>query len=230
MAHLGFHIVSQRMENKDMPGKDKTGPGEEDRRESKQTDEAVEEEALKKWSGKSKLERTLQLGARGPLQLRRKERQHHLGEFRERVIRALTVGQVEEKGTYPEILEAMDHPQAAKLVVSRNADLSAASEYIKAAKEKGLHFTTVDSPSFKGELGLVVAANAAADVSQIAVPSRKEKLKAAGIPEEIIAAAGEKICSRCYDLIRERVPEERLNYREQGFFDRLWGHKCPCGG
>ncbi len=191
--------------------------------------EAVEREALQKWSGKSKLEKTLQAGARGPFQLRRKERQHHLGEFRERLIRALTVEQVEGNGTYPEILEAMSHPRASKLVVSRAVELTAASEYIREAREKGLSFTTVDSPSFKGELGLVVAADDAVNEAEIAVPSRKKKLKAKGLPEELIEAVGESLCNRCYELIRERAPEELANYKKQGFFDRLFGSKCPCG-
>lgn len=188
----------------------------------------VEKESRASFARKSALDQALHAGLHGSPQLRKKERRRHLGQFRERIIKALTFEQIEEMGTYPEIAEALQDPRAKRIVISRQADLKAASEYIRLARESGILFTTVDSPKYSGELGLVVVADEAVQVADISVPSRRKRLQTKGLPEMLIDAVGEKICPRCYRLIEELAPEEKINYRKQSFFDRLLGSNCPC--
>src|SRR5690554_959904 len=95
---------------------------------------------------RSELEERLLQGIHGKKELKQEERNRYLGEYEERVIRYLTREQVREKGIYPEILAAMRHPAARKLIVDRNIKLGAANEYIKLARENGLQFKRVYSP------------------------------------------------------------------------------------
>lgn len=197
----------------------------------KEKDRNPNSESLGRFSEKSLLEQTLLIGQNGPLQLRKEERNQFLGEFRERVLKALTFAQIEEEGTYPEILAALKDSRAKKLIISRKADLSAAAEYIALAKEQNVSFTTVDSPDFKGEIGLVVVSDEAVDVPDISVENRKDRLQKIGIPEKLIAAVGKPICSDCMRLLQEKAPEEVKRYRLIGFWEKVAGQKCPaCHG
>ncbi len=192
--------------------------------------DAVDREARSSFARKSAMEQALQVGMHGVPQLRKKERSQHLGQLRERILKALTYEQIEERGTYPEIAEALEDPRARRLVISSQADLQAASEYIHLARESGVLFTKVDSHKYSGEWGLVVVSEEAVDVEDISVPLRRERLRAKGLPEELIDAVGGKICARCFRLLEERAPEEQINYRKQSFFDRPLGAKCWCNG
>lgn len=178
--------------------------------------------------GKSSLEKAVLAGIYGPPELKKAERQYYLGQFRERVIRVLTFEQIAEPDTYPEIREAMAHPLARRLIISRRAILPASNEYLHLARLLDLAFTTVDSPEYKGPVGLVVAADEAADVKEITVPSRRERLLAAGVPEAVIEAVGQSLCKPCLELLTEKAPQEVKNYRKENIIDRLLGTQCPC--
>lgn len=181
-----------------------------------------------KLTDKTPLEQKLLTGIHGVPQLKREERQHLLGQFRERVIKVLTFAQVVEPGTYAEIQEAMTHPKARRLLISRRADLSAAAEYISLARRRGLSFATVDLPEFRGPIALVVAATEAVDVEDITVPDRTQRLLAAGIPLAVIKARGQALCKPCLDLLAAAAPEELVNYKKQTLLNRLLGNQCPC--
>lgn len=179
-------------------------------------------------SDKSSLEKALLAGIYGPPELKKEERQYLLGQFRERVIKVLTFEQIAEPGTYPEIKEAMAHPLARRLIISRRAKLPASNEYLHLARQYHLAFTTVDSPEYKGPVGLVVAADQAVDIKEITIPSRKERLLAAGVPLAVIDSTGQGLCKACLDLLAKQAPEEIKNYRRANLLDRLLGHQCPC--
>ncbi|HOB35332.1 MAG: YueI family protein [Firmicutes bacterium] len=181
-----------------------------------------------KFTEKSLLEQKVLTGLHGAPQLKREERQRYLGQFRERVIKVLTVEQINEPGIYEEIRAAMAHPKARKLLISSRADLAEAAEYIRLARQHNLSFTVVNLPEYKGPIGLVVAADEAVDVEDIAVPDRTERLLAAGVPLEVIHSRGQPLCRECMELLRRADPAEVKNYRKLTFLDRLLGHRCPC--
>lgn len=177
---------------------------------------------------KSELEQILLTGIHGTPELKREERRLLLGIFRERVLKTLTFAQIAEPGTYPEINDAIRDPRAKRLLISRKANLAAAAEYIRLAREQGLAFTTVDSPEYKGNVGLVVAAEEAVDVEDITVPDRSQILQRLGIPQSIINAKGKKICPQCWNLLKEKAPQELNNYKKMSWLDKLLGIECSC--
>jgi uncharacterized protein YueI len=177
-------------------------------------------------TGKTDLEQTLRFGMHGPPELKREEKKHFLGQFRERVLIALTFGQIAEKGTYPAVERAIRDPRARRLVISGQADLEAAREYIQLASTHNLSFTTTSSPDFQGEIGLVVVAGVAVDLAEVLVEDRAQALAQKGLPPALVEAVGEKICPSCSRLIREKAPEEATNYRRLGLMDRILGVPC----
>ena len=187
----------------------------------------IEQESMKKQQQKSELERTAAAGINGGPKIKQNEKNKFLGEFKERVLIALTLEQVEERGTYQEVEEAMQDSEAKKLILDRSVDMSRARDYIKLAEQNDLSFKKIEAGNFVGDIALVVVSDHAVHKENIYVKSRTERLKEKGIPLELIKARGEKICKECYNLIKEKAPKELDNYQQMSWFDKLIGEKCP---
>lgn len=172
------------------------------------------------------LEQTLRFGMHGPPELKKEEKKLFLGQFRERVLIALTFSQIAEKGMYPAVEQAIRDPRARRLVISAQADLEAAREYIQLAAAHNLSFTTTSSPDFQGEIGLVVVAAVAVGQEEVLVADRAQVLAQKGLPPSLVEAVGEKVCPTCYNLIQEKAPEETANYRRLTLMDRILGAPC----
>lgn len=176
----------------------------------------------------SKLEEKVNEGLYGKKEIKREEKNRFLGEFKERVIRYLTYDQVLEKGTYPEILAAIRHPEAKKLVINRKVELDSAWDYIKLAKDNNLLFKKIDSPDLKGDVALVVVSDHKVEVEEKEVISRKEKLQNKGISDLIIDNVGAHLCAKCWNELEEKAEEELVNYKKIGLLAGLLGTKCIC--
>lgn len=190
-------------------------------------DEEIEQEAIIN-QDKSKLEQKVSAGVQGGYEIKKGEKRRFLGEFRERVIKVLTFAQINESGVYPEILEAIKDPEAEKLIVSRRANLNAAKEYIELARENKLSFKKIDSPAFKGDIGLVVVSEQAVNESDIKVIDKKKKFKQLGLPVNLLKKIGDKICASCYQQIKEKAPEELVNFKKRSWIDDLFASPCVC--
>ncbi|MFP4016868.1 MAG: YueI family protein [Halanaerobiales bacterium] len=177
---------------------------------------------------KSNLEEKVLEGVHGKKELKKSEKDRYLGEFEERVIRYLTMDQLLEKGVYPEIIDAVRHPEAKRLIIDRKADLSAANDYVKLASANNLTFKRVDSPELKGDIALVVVSDHAVDVDNRKVLSRARRLKDKGISDRIIENPGAKLCKDCWKELNDKAAEELVNYKKITAFDKMTGTKCVC--
>lgn len=184
-----------------------------------------ERDRIKGIVSKDKLEQYLIKG-QGISELKKEEKALFLGQFRERILKALTIPQLQEPGTYKEIEEAIKDTRASKLIINRRADLKKAAEYIRLAKANNVSFTTIEGESIKGTLGLVVAADYAIDVEDILIKDRRDKLLSAGLPEALVDNPGQKLCKDCYEKLRKLAPQELKNYKPITLLDRLTGTKC----
>lgn len=175
---------------------------------------------------KSELEQHVELGAFGAPELKRSEKNRYLGEFRERVIKALTVEQVEEPGVYPEIMDALKDSRAKKLILRRDVEMNRAKDYIELARHQGVAFKRVDSPKLKGEIGLVIVSDDAVDEPVIEVMTREEKMLALGLSKELVYAVDAKLCAKCWKQIESLCPEELINYQRISWIESITGIKC----
>ncbi|MDF2922924.1 MAG: hypothetical protein K0R57_1838 [Paenibacillaceae bacterium] len=189
-------------------------------------DDQAKRDAWSGLAGKSELERTLHAGIQGAPELRGDEKAHYLGEFRERVLVALTRQQAGESVPYQEVEAALKNPRAALMVAHGQLGDKALSKYKKLAQAYGRVVTIRQDASFVGETGLIVAADTAVDLEQVHVEDRRERLLKKGLPEQLIQATGAAICKECWTLLQQRAPEELENYRMLNPISRLFGEKC----
>lgn len=190
-------------------------------------DEEIEEEAILN-QDKSELEQTASAGIHGGFELKKSEKRRFLGEFKERVIKALTFNQIAEPGVYPEILAAIRDLEAEKLIINRQVDVKAAKEYIDLARKNGLSFKKVASDKFKGDIGLVVVSDEAVNSEEIRVRNKEKKFKELNLPVELIDEVDKKICADCYTEIADKAPEELVNFEKMDWFDKLFQTTCFC--
>lgn len=126
-----------------------------------------EKERLKNLAAKSELEQTIAVGIHGTPELKYEEKRRHLGEFRERVLKLLTKGQVMENKIYQEIVEALQDQRATKMLIHGDIAYRFRSKYQKIANELKKPYTIVHDPELKGDVGLVIASDQAVDVEDI---------------------------------------------------------------
>lgn len=183
-----------------------------------------------RWAeGKSGLEKALHMGIHGAPELRKEEKEYYLGEFRERVMKVLTKRQMQDNEVINEIKETLLDPRAARIIIDGSVPDRHNDKYEKLAASMGKASTTRRDANFKGDVGLAVVSEQAVDFSdeQISVTTWTESMLQKGIPDRIIAAAGSKLCKACYELVREKAPEELGRYRQLSTLEKLMGMKCP---
>ncbi|WP_226086435.1 YueI family protein [Mesobacillus sp. S13] len=127
----------------------------------------------------SKLDEYLQQGIHGAKQTKPDERRRFLTTLRERVVIALTQGEVMRKGVEPEVEQLMDENREAHLFLNGHISYRYLSEYIKAAEKRGIEFTIVTNKDYDSELGLVLAHNHAIDKEEIYLGKKKPVIQTA---------------------------------------------------
>ena len=158
------------------------------------------------------------------------EKNLFLGEYEERVIKALTFEEIKEKGIYYEIEKALEDKDVDKMVISRHADFNDIKKYIEIAKQKRVPYKMIDNLACVGQIALVVVAKDAIvheDGDEIVVTSKLEMCHLKHLPDIYYEAMESPICDFHLNIIKEEMPEYAKNYKELTFMDKLFGSKCP---
>jgi uncharacterized protein YueI len=177
-------------------------------------------------NGESKLEKTAREGAFGAAEIKKGEKNRFLGEFEERVIAYLSEKQIKEEALYPEIKETLKNKEAYKLIIRGDIDKKHFSDYIKWARKEGVRFNRKNSPEFRGNVALAVVGKDAVSQQLGMIPEREEKLQNKGVSDNIIKNAGSLLCGNCWNELMEKAPEEKINYKKVGIFDKITGTGC----
>ena len=158
------------------------------------------------------------------------EKNLFLGEYKERVIKALTFEEIKEKGIYYEIEKALEDKDVDKMVISRHADFNDIKKYIEIAKQKRVPYKMIDNLACVGQIALVVVAKDAIvheDGDEIVVTSKLEKCHLKHLPDVYFEAMESAVCDFHLDIIKKEMPEYEKKYKELNFLDKLFGAKCP---
>lgn len=158
------------------------------------------------------------------------EKNLFLGEYKERVIKALTFEEIKEKGIYYEIEKALEDKDVDKMVISRHADFNDIKKYIEIAKQKRVPYKMIDNLVCVGQIALVVVAKDAIVHEAgdgIVVTSKLEKCHLKHLPDIYFEAMESAVCDFHLDIIKKEMPEYAKNYKELTFMDKLFGSKCP---
>ena len=158
------------------------------------------------------------------------EKNLFLGEYKERVIKALTFEEIKEKGIYYEIEKALEDKDVDKMVISRHADFNDIKKYIEIAKQKRVPYKMIDNLAYVGQIAHVVVAKDAIvheAGDEIVVTSKLEKCHLKHLPDIYFEAMESAVCDFHLDIIKKEMPEYAKNYKELTFMDKLFGSKCP---
>lgn len=157
------------------------------------------------------------------------EKNMYLGEYKERVITALTKDQLIEDDVYQEILIAMKSKEAYILKMSREVKIEKLKPYIKEAEKINLKYQIVDGITYMGDIGLVLAAADALTVEpeNLLVRDMDQDFIDAGLGEIFSKSRGKKLCREHFDEVKEKLPEYAEEFKRLNFWDKLWGEKCP---
>ena len=157
------------------------------------------------------------------------EKNVFLGEYKERVIAALTKEEVEEKGVYREIIQALKTKEAKNLKIARDIEFSKIKDYVAEAEKIGINYQLVDGLSYSGNIGLVVSADDALEnpVENPIIKSVPERFREKGLADIYYESMGEKICEFHKNVIHDELPEFESKYRDITLIDRVLGVKCP---
>lgn len=114
-------------------------------------------------------------GMVGSLETKPDERRKYLGTIRERVIVALTHGQVREKGPYiDELQKIMKEHSKAKMFLNGSIEYQSLSPYVKLATKQNLPYTITMNGDYNSDLGLVLAYDHAIDKENIMLTINNE--------------------------------------------------------
>ncbi|KMJ58447.1 hypothetical protein AB685_11220 [Bacillus sp. LL01] len=112
-------------------------------------------------------------GLKGTPETKPSERKEYLSQLRERIILALTNGQVIQQNPYKPIADLMKRHPSSRLYLDGDLDYTHLSKYIRIANEYKIPFTIVDDKASSTNIGLVLANPTAIDKEDIFV-SREE--------------------------------------------------------
>lgn len=160
----------------------------------------------------------------------RVERNEYLGEYKERVVLALTVSEVEEKLIYKEVEDAIIKYPVTKMIISNAINFNKAKKYILLSKKYKIMSKKVDALSFVGDIGLVLCTNDKFSDDKnrdVVIKPKLQRFLDKGLPSIYYEAQGQKIDKIYYDEIKKELPELIDDYKQLTFWDKLFGVRCP---
>ena len=131
------------------------------------SDENIESEAAQNFSKKDELSRTLSAGSSGAPEFKANEKSNYIGEFRERVLVALTKDKIGKKEYYPKIEEALKDKRAKELLMNGNIILATGHDYRMLASKYDIPSKEIYDKQLTGDIALIVVSDDAVDVEEI---------------------------------------------------------------
>ncbi|BDU51166.1 DUF1694 domain-containing protein [Haliovirga abyssi] len=156
------------------------------------------------------------------------EKNIFLGEYKERIIAALTKDQIIEDDVYPEIIAAINETRAYILKMSRDLPLKKLKPYIAEAEKIKLKYQLVDGLAYSGNIGLIIAAKEALKETKenVVIRDMDQDFIDAGLGEKFSKNKGKKICDECYEQVVKKLPQYKDEFKKMTIFDKILGIKC----
>ena len=157
------------------------------------------------------------------------EKSFYLNEYKENVSMALTDEQINSGLVYQDIINEMKKSSTACIKMRRDIPLKNLKPYILEAEKLNVRYTLVDALDLQGNIGLVVVTKEPFDTNdrEIVLEDIGDKFEKAGLYREYIKYFGEKLCTRLYNLVAEKLPEYKERFQELTLMDRIFGKECP---
>ncbi|QZY55529.1 DUF1694 domain-containing protein [Crassaminicella profunda] len=168
----------------------------------------------------SELEKYTEYGLSGTPEIKADEKKYWLGEFRERVIFALTFEQINRKEAVKVIEEKCKDERIDKLIVESSVLDTITEKFMDLAHKYDKDYKTIDMNGTNKEIALVLASNEAIDERQVLI---KELPK---LPDEFYYAHSKKLCKKHMEELQKKSPMFMDEFEEMTLLDKMMGIKC----
>ncbi|QXM06703.1 YueI family protein [Crassaminicella indica] len=168
----------------------------------------------------SELEKYINYGLSGTPQIKADEKRRWLGEFRERVVFALTFEQINRKEAVKVVEEKCKDERVDKIIVESSVLDTVIEKFMDIAKKYNKDYKTVDMQNTNGEIALVLASSEAVNESCVLI----EKLPV--LPDIFYHAKSKKLCKEHMEILKKEAPMFIDEFEEITFLDKMIGIKC----
>ena len=165
------------------------------------------------------LEKYIKFGLSGSMEIKGDEKKYWLGEFRERVIFALTKGQINRKEAMKVIDLKLKDSRITRLVIRSGIGEATTGKYMDLSKKHNVEFKTIDTQSEKEEIALVLVSDDAVNEDNVL-----EDIPV--LPKPFYNAKNNKLCSTHMQELKEKAPLFVEDFEEVSFFDKMVGIPC----
>ncbi|WP_129596082.1 DUF1694 domain-containing protein [Anaerophilus nitritogenes] len=166
------------------------------------------------------LEKYVQYGVTGTPQIKADEKRIWLGEFRERVVFALTYDQIYKEEAIKVVKEKCKDERVKKIIIENNIRSEIAEKFMDISKEFQKDYKTIDMGDKKGDIALVLASDDAVEENNIIL----EKIPS--LPQEFLNIKNKKICKKHIEFLQKEAPFFVDEFKEINFLDQFVGIKC----
>jgi|GEM_PF-2003946 len=166
------------------------------------------------------LEKYIEFGLSGSLEVKGQEKRYWLGEFRERIVFALTLEQVNHREAIKITDEKLNDTRIDRIVVYSGVKQDVAEKYMDLAKKHKKDFKIIDMQNKKQKIALALVSNEAVNEQNVLT----EKMPI--LPEKFLNARNNKLCKAHMEELKRIAPLFTDGFEEVSLSDRMVGVAC----
>ena len=157
------------------------------------------------------------------------EKREYLGEYREKVLFALTKDQIIEDKIYSEVIDAIKKREIVSMKIARDIPFAKLKPYIKLAEEMNMRYELVDGAGYVGDIGLVgIVFDVVENLEESPIIRDVDQdFIDAGLSEKFSKSRGDRICGDCFEKLEDKLPHYIEEFEKINLLDRFFGKKCP---
>ena len=169
---------------------------------------------------KNQLERYIDFALLGTPELKTAERRNWLGEFREKIVFALTSEQVQRDDALQLVEEKMKDHRVDALIVKGQVNQDIAGKLMTICQRTGKDYRSINRPDLKGDIAMVLVSNDAVDIEEVLLDT------SALLSDTFYHATSNKLCKKHMEELKKQYPQFENRFEEIGLLDKMIGTKC----
>jgi uncharacterized protein YueI len=169
---------------------------------------------------KNQLEKYIDFALAGTPELKTAERRNWLGEFREKIVFALTNEQVQRDDALQLVEEKMKDHRVDALIVKGQINQNITGKLMTICQRTGKDYRSINRPDLKGDIAMVLVSNDAVDEENVVLDT------SALLSDTFYHAKGNKLCKKHMEQLKTQYPKFTNRFEEISLVDKMIGNKC----
>ncbi|MBB6216351.1 uncharacterized protein YueI [Anaerosolibacter carboniphilus] len=169
---------------------------------------------------KNQLERYIDFALYGTPEIKADEKRNWLGEFRERVVLALTDEQIQRDDALQLVEEKMKDRRIDALIVKGQVNQEIAGKLMTICQRTGKDYRSVNRPDSKGDVAMVLVSDEAVNEEEVILDTSTL------LSDQFYNARNNKLCKKHMEELRAQYPQFENRFEEISVVDKMIGTKC----